>query len=75
MLDIFKKISAAHGVSGAESDSIWGSYGLSLRLISAVLLIAAVVFAVYLISSFVRDIRNRHNSPEVIPDHIKMKYK
>lgn len=66
---------AALSISGAESDSIWGSYGLSLRLISAVLLIAAVVFAVYLISSFVRDIRNRHNSPEVIPDHIKMKYK
>ncbi len=66
---------AALSISGAENDSIWGGYSLSLRIISAVLLIAAVVFAVYLVSSFVRDIRNKRKSPEVIPDHIKMKYK
>ncbi len=62
-------------IEGATGESIWGGYSLALRVISAVLLIAAVVFAVYLVSSFVRDIRHRRNSPEVIPDHIKMKYK
>ncbi len=69
------KIISNFAINGAESDSIWGGYSLTLRIISAVLLIAAVVFAVYLVSSFVRDIRSRRNSPEVIPDHIKMKYK
>ncbi len=62
-------------ISGASSKSIWGGYSLAVRIISAALLIVAAVVAVYIVSSFVRDIRNRRNSPEVIPDRIKMKHK
>ncbi len=62
-------------IDGAIGGSIWGGYSIALRIISGVLLIAAVIFAGFLISSFVRDIRDRRNSPEIIPDHIKMKYK
>ncbi len=66
---------AALSISGAESDSIWGGYSLAVRIISIVLLVAALAFGIYLVGTFVRDIKNKRNSPDVIPDHIKMKYK
>ena len=62
-------------ITAAQSGSIWGGYSLSVRIFSAVILLAATVFAVWIISSFIRDIRARRNAPETIPDRIKMKHK
>lgn len=52
-----------------------GGYYLALRIICAAVAIVAVVVAVFLISSFVRDIRRRKEQPEIIPDKIKMRRK
>ncbi len=52
-----------------------GGYYLVVRIICAIVAIAAIVVAVCLLSSFVRDIRRRKEQPETIPDKIKMRRK
>ncbi len=52
-----------------------GGYYLIIRIICAIVAIAAIVVAVCLLSSFIRDIRRRKEQPEVIPDKIKMRRK
>ena len=69
------KIIESFKIDNESTTDFLGINIVVIRIISAVAVIAAVIFAVYIISSFVRDIRNRRNSPEVIPDHIKMKHK
>lgn len=49
--------------------------GLALRIFAALLLLAAAVAAVFILSSFVRDIRLRRERPDSIPDRIKMRRK
>ena len=49
-----------------------GGYILLMRIVAAVLIVVAAVIAVFIISTFVRDIRLKKDSPEVIPEHIKM---
>ena len=49
-----------------------GGYILLMRIVAAVLIVVAAVVAVFIISTFVRDIRLKKDSPEVIPEHIKM---
>lgn len=53
----------------------WSKYGLTLRIFSTVVIVAAAAGAVYIIYTFIRDFRRRKNAPESIPDHIQMKYK
>lgn len=50
-------------------------YFLVIRIICAAVAIVAIVVAVFLISSFVRDIKHRKEQPEIIPDRIKMRRK
>lgn len=68
---IFKTFS----ITAEKGGSIWGGYGLAVKILSAVLLAAAVVVIVFIIGTFVRDIRNGRNKQDVIPDKIKMKRK
>lgn len=69
------KFISSLSISDASASSIWGGYSLTVRIVSAALIIAAASFAVYLVITFVRDFKRRRNSPEIIPDHIQMKYK
>ena len=51
------------------------SFSLPLRIFAAVAVAAAFVVAVFLVSTFVRDWRNRRDKPDVIPDRIKVSRK
>ncbi len=52
-----------------------GARGIALMIFSVLMLLAAVVVAGYVIFTFVRDLRERRERPEIIPDHIKMRRK
>lgn len=50
-------------------------YYLIIRIICAAVAIVAIVVIVFLLSSFVKDIKLRKEQPEIIPDRIKMRRK
>lgn len=52
-----------------------GERNMSLWVFSMVVLIAAAGVAVFVVSTFVRDLRSRRDKPETIPDRIKMRRK
>ncbi len=59
-----------------KNNGSWGSgYNLLLRVVCALLVIGASVVVVFLISGFIKDIKNRREQPEIIPDRIKMRRK
>jgi len=68
---ILKSLSIKKAATKAEGSG----YFLVIRIICAAVAIVAIVVAVFLISSFVRDIKRRKEQPEIIPDRIKMRRK
>lgn len=63
----------AFRVAPTPEKTDWRNF--ALRIFAALLLIAAAITAVYLLSTFVRDIRLRREQSDTIPDRIKMRRK
>ena len=68
-----KALFDAFTVAPTPEETDWRS--AALRIFAAVLLLAAAVVAVFILSTFVRDIRLRRERPDSIPDRIKMRRK
>lgn len=67
------RLFAAFSVAPTPAKTDWRNF--ALRVFAAVLLVAAAAAAVYILSTFVRDIRLRREQPDAIPDRIKMRRK
>lgn len=74
-LDEQKTILKSLNIKKAATKTEGKGYFILIRIISAVVAIVALIVAVFLISSFVRDIKRRKDQPEIIPDRIKMRRK
>lgn len=68
-----ERLFAAFSVAPTPEKTEWRNF--ALRVFAAVVLLAASVAAVYILSTFVRDIRHRREQPDSIPDRIKMRRK